>query len=157
MNNADQALEWHTETVLLQDLKDYSKNPRRMSKHDFEKLVKSLKEDGYHQRLLVNTDDTIIGGHQRKKALLAAGFAQDSTVEVLKPNRFLEEKDFQRLNIRDNLSYGEFDMDMIANEFEIVDLVAWDFDVDLFPKITEELQESEEKVEEKLKCELCGR
>lgn len=37
-------------------------------------LAAHIKEDGYHQRIIVDSDYTIIGGHQRKKALYTAGY-----------------------------------------------------------------------------------
>jgi site-specific DNA-methyltransferase (adenine-specific) len=63
-------LTWTVQTVKLSHLKDYQHNPRKITKAEMDKLVTSLREDGYHQRFLVNNDHTLIGGHQRKKALL---------------------------------------------------------------------------------------
>ena len=64
------AINWNAETKKLSELKDYDRNPRKMGGKQFDDLVRSIKEDGYHQRLLINLDGTIIGGHQRKKAQL---------------------------------------------------------------------------------------
>jgi len=111
-------LEWHSRKVKLGDLKDYDHNPRHISKQAMEKLCESLREDGYHQRLIVNRDLTIIGGHQRKKALLQAGFSPETEMEVLEPSRFLTPDEVDRINIRDNLSYGAFDTDLLANRFD---------------------------------------
>lgn len=115
-------IEWRTERRNLKDLKDSDKNPRRMTKEAFKKLVDSLEQDGYHGRVMVDTNNVIIGGHQRKRALLKAGIID---VEVLVPSRDLTEDEFDRLNIRDNLPYGDFDFDSLANSFEIDLLVAW--------------------------------
>ena len=60
-------------TIIIQVqncLKDYEQNPRRISKKDFEKLVESIKQDGYHQPMLIDFDNVIISGDKRKKALL---------------------------------------------------------------------------------------
>jgi DNA modification methylase len=111
-------LEWHSRKVKLRDLKDYLHNPRQMSKQDRERLMTSLQEDGYHQRLLVNQDLTIIGGHQRKKALLDAGCDPNIEIEVLEPSYFLTPEEVDRINIRDNLPYGAFDTDILANRFD---------------------------------------
>lgn len=121
MNN----LKWLSVKRKLDDLKDYEKNPRTMSKHDFDRLVKSLKENGYHNRLLVDTDNTIIGGHMRKKALVMAGLTPSDEVEILMPNRKLTEEEFKRINIQDNLPFGDFNIDMLANNFEIEELKEW--------------------------------
>lgn len=130
-----QSIEWHSEVVRVADLKDFEANPRRITKTEFEKLVKSIKEDGYHQRIVANQDNKIIGGHQRKKALLAAGYMPHDKIEILKPSRDLSDDEFRRINIRDNLFNGEFDFDILANEFEIQKLVDWGMNPDLLPKI----------------------
>ena len=118
-------IEWKSEKWKLKDLRDYDKNPRRMDKKRFDKLVESLKSDGYHQRLLINKDGTIIGGHARKKALLKAGYKESSEIEVLVPTILLEGEDFDRVNVRDNLPYGEFDFEILANHFEPDKLIDW--------------------------------
>jgi hypothetical protein len=151
-------IKWLTTHVLVRDLQEYQDNPRRISKRDFDKLVKSIEEDGYHQRILVNTDNMIIGGHSRKKALLAAGFRECDAIEVLKASRLLSEYEFKRLNIRDNLSFGEFDFDILANHFDMKDLEEWGLDLKLFPTIEmPEIEKEEEKDENKVTCELCGK
>ena len=67
-------INWKNASVNIAELKDYEFNPRKIADKEIEKLTSHIKEDGYHQRIIVNSDYTIIGGHQRKKALLAAGY-----------------------------------------------------------------------------------
>jgi ParB-like chromosome segregation protein Spo0J len=152
-------IQWSEYLVSIHELRDYSKNPRRISKSSFDKLVKSLREDGYHQRLLVNLDNTIIGGHQRKRALLEAGFRLDDKILVLKPDVLLNESELQRLNIRDNLEYGEFDFDILANEFNIEDLVNWGMEGELFPSLGEQADDilKDASSEDAEKCDKCGK
>ncbi len=116
-------LNWTSKTIQISELKEYEHNPRRIGQKEFEKLVSSIKEDGYHQRIIVNQDNVIIGGHQRKKALLEAGLKETDTVEVLIPDRKLTQKELDRINIRDNLSFGEYDFDILANRFNVETLV----------------------------------
>jgi len=132
------AVGWKSELWKLKDLRDYDKNPRKMDKKRFHKLVDSLKTDGYHQRLLINKDGTIIGGHARKKALLKAGYKDTSEIEVLVPDRLLEGDDLDRINIRDNLPYGEFDFDILANNFEPDKLIGWGMPEDWLQFMVEE-------------------
>ena len=115
-----QGLVWNERTVAVKDLQPYEQNPRRMKEADFEKLVKHLQEDGYHQRVLATHDLLIVGGHQRIKAFQKLGITE---VKVLVPNRKLTLKEFERILIRDNLPYGEFDFDMLANQFEREELI----------------------------------
>ncbi len=140
------AIQWTSEKRKLKDLRDYDKNPRKMEKDRFEKLVESIKSDGYHQRLLINTDGTIIGGHARKKAMLKAGWKESSTIDVLVPDRLLEGEEFDRINIRDNLPYGSFDFDILANNFEASQLIEWGMPEDWlkFLDEQEEIEVSEE-------------
>jgi site-specific DNA-methyltransferase (adenine-specific) len=135
---------WEQIVIPIKELKEYEHNPRKISKTAFEKLVAHILEDGYHNRILVNADNTIIGGHARKKALLAAGYTVDQNIAVLKANRFLQERELKRLNIRDNLDiFGEFDMDILANCFEIKDLIDWGMDPNLFPEVEPEVTEQD--------------
>lgn len=116
-------LNWKSKVIQISELKEYEHNPRRIGQKEFEKLVISIKEDGYHQRIIVNQDNVIIGGHQRKKALLEAGLKETDTVEVLIPDRKLTQEELDRINIRDNLSFGEYDFDILANRFNVETLV----------------------------------
>ena len=111
-------IKWNVKTLTINDLKEYEHNPRKISDKEFSKLVKSLQEDGYHQRILVNTDNVIIGGHQRKKALIKAGLSLSDTLEVLMPDRLLTVEELDRINIRDNLSFGEYDFDILRERFD---------------------------------------
>ena len=124
-------LNWTSKTIQILELKEYEHNPRRIGKKEFEKLVSSIREDGYHQRIIVNQDNVIIGGHQRKKALLEAGLKETDTVEVLIPDRNLTPEELDRINIRDNLSFGEYDIDILANRFDADTLVDFGMSGDL--------------------------
>ena len=124
-------LNWTSKTIQISELKEYEHNPRRIGKKEFEKLVSSIKQDGYHQRIIVNQDNIIIGGHQRKKALLEAGLKESDTVEVLIPDRKLTQEELDRINIRDNLSFGEYDFDILANRFDAETLVDFGMSGDL--------------------------
>lgn len=144
-------LTWHTKTVKISDLKDYAHNPRRISKKAMDQLTASLQEDGYHQRLVVNHDLTIIGGHQRKKALLKAGLSKDTEIEVLIPSRPLTPEELDRINIRDNLAYGEYDFDILANRFDAETLMNWGMPEEWLKELAEDQllgAEENENVEE---------
>lgn len=119
-------MQWIEAEVKIKDLKEYNKNPRRITKEQLQKLVNSLQEDGYHQRLIIDYDNTIIGGHARKKALKASGFKDDDVIKVLKPERKLDQEEFNRLNIRDNGAFGSWHMDSLANlGYDFENLIEW--------------------------------
>lgn len=119
---------WSTEKAKLADLIDYEENPRQITERDFKKLVESLEQDGYHQRIIVDIHNVVIGGHARKRALLEAGYKLTDEVEVLRPSRELTPEEFQRVNIRDNLQAGDWDFDILANHFDASLLKDWGFD-----------------------------
>lgn len=112
-------LEWLEKEVPLSALNEYAHNPRTITKKAFDRLVESIKQDGYHARIVVDTNDNIIAGHSRKKALQASGWSETDCVKVLYPTRSLTEEEFKRVNIRDNLDFGDFDLDILANNFDI--------------------------------------
>lgn len=139
-------IEWSLVKKRISDLKDYDKNPRSMKKKAFDHLVRSIQEDGYHHRILADTDGTIIGGHSRKKALKKAGYSDSDEIEVLVPNRKLTAEEFDRINIRDNLGYGDFDFDILSQNFEASTLIDWGFPEDLLDfKVDIDISEEDEK------------
>ncbi len=148
---------WEEKLIKIRNLKDFEHNPRKMSKVDFDRLVRDIKEDGYHKPILINTDNTIIGGHARKKALLKAGFVGDNFIRVLFPNRELNEDEIKRINVKDNLPFGEFDFDCLANHFDTADLIDWGMPEDLLigKEGTEEAT-AEETPKKKKECPNCG-
>lgn len=123
-----QAIEWKAVEKQIKDLQEYPNNPRTISKKAFSQLVDAIQQDGYHQRIIIDPLDRIIGGHQRKKALLVAGWNEDDSIECLQASRELTPEEFDRINIRDNLQHGDWDLDILANHFEADLLVDWGFD-----------------------------
>lgn len=143
---------WLEESREIGELKDYDRNPRKMTKEAFKKLCESIKQDGYHARIMVDHNNVIIGGHQRKQALLASGYKKDKIISVITPSRPLTQEEFDRLNVRDNLPYGDFDYDMLANHFDAEKLIEWGMPADWL-----QIYEPKEKKEKQEKtCPHCG-
>lgn len=145
-------MQWFEIEVAIKDLKEFSLNPRFIGKEEFERLVNSIKEDGFHQRLLVDKDLTIIGGHQRLKALKRAGFKETDLIKVLVPERKLTTQEFIRMNTRDNGSYGSWDFENLANlDIDVDTLIEWGIPEDLLPNFPiEDMVEDEIAKEEKV-------
>ena len=126
---------WTTEQRKLGDLKAWEKNPRQLSDHDAKNIKQSMDTFGFADPLIVNTDNTIIGGHMRKRVIGDNGHV----VDVRVPSRQLTDREVEELNIRLNRNSGEFDFDILANEFEVGDLLDWGFtEFDLGIEIDEE-------------------
>jgi site-specific DNA-methyltransferase (adenine-specific) len=148
MTEFNNKLKWQTVNIMLSELKEYSANPRKITTELLEKLASHISEDGYHQRIIVDSDYTIIGGHQRKKALYMLGYKDDTKIEVLMPNRKLSEQEIDRLNIRDNLNFGEYDFDILTDRFDMEDLVSFGMNKDVLTPIFDTMTLDEIEKEE---------
>lgn len=107
-------------------------NPRLIKDDKFEKLKKSLQDDPEMlelRELLVfkwGDEYVIIGGNMRYRA------AVDLGIEVLPCKIIPPETPIEKLKayvMKDNIAYGEYDWDMLANEWDNEDLVDWGLDV----------------------------
>ena len=139
---------WHLEKRHIDELKQYHKNPREISKRDEAELCYSIDTFGLIDKPFINVDNTIIGGHQRMRVLKKLGFKE---IEVNVPDRKLSDREVEELNIRHNKNTGDWDYDLLANEYEIADLINWGFleeellgsdeeDITPFAKVEEETQ-----------------
>lgn len=145
-------MEWTLEKRKIADLKPLSKNPRKLSKHDYEHLKKSLDKFGLIDKPIINTDGTIIGGHQRVAVLKRDKVKE---VECYVAQEPLSERDLHELNVRLNRNAGEWDFDILANEWDEADLLEWGFtDSELSLDILDESAEEESGVPEAPKAPL---
>lgn len=120
-------LTWTTEQRQLGELVEWDRNPRQLSKHDAEQIAQSIETFNLADPLVINADNQIIGGHQRKRVMLDNGYSADDLVDVRVPSRQLTEKEAEELNIRLNRNSGDWDFDVLANEFELDELLEWGF------------------------------
>ena len=96
------------ETVEINKLKVMKDNPREISNFDFENLKKSIKEFSNVQPLVINKDNTLIGGHQRLRALKELGFKK---VEVIRLD--LSKEKAKLLNLSLNRIEGKFNQELL--------------------------------------------
>lgn len=120
-------MKWKLETVEIASLNKYAKNPRTLSERGHRRLSDSVEKFGLVEKPVVNADGTIISGHQRLQVLEEKGATE---VEVWVPNRTLDEKEVEELNITCNRLLGDWDYDILGNEFDVGDLLSWGFDED---------------------------
>jgi DNA modification methylase len=101
-------------------------NPRKLSSEQFEQIKSSLQRFGFVDPVIVNKHpdrmDIIIGGHQRVKVATVLGFETVPTVELN-----IDEAQERELNIRLNKNTGEFDWDVLKDQFDKLDLESWGF------------------------------
>ena len=115
------------EKIKISELNPAEYNPRRMTKKQYEDLKSSLEKFGLVDPIIINSDNTVVGGHQRLRIMRELGAELIPTVRVN-----LSKEDEKELNIRLNKNSGEFDLDVLANNFEVDELKDWGFkDVEL--------------------------
>ena len=125
------------EKVKIEQLEPAAYNPRQISTKQYKDLKESITKFGIVDPIIVNKNSyTIVGGHQRYKICKELGYKEIGCI-ILDLNKEQE----RELNIRLNKNTGEFDMDILANEFDIEELTDWGFkEIDLglnIDKITE--------------------
>ena len=117
------------EKRLIKDLKPSEYNPRQATKEQEKHLQESLKKFGLVETLVVNShedrNNIIVGGHFRLRELKKLGHKEVDCVIVDLP---LEDE--KELNIRLNANSGGWDMDLLTNNFEVIDLEDWGLDLD---------------------------
>jgi hypothetical protein len=122
--------------VKLSEIKSNPNNPRIIKDDKFHKLVKSIQEFPKMleiRPIVVNQDMIVLGGNMRLKASKEAGLKE---VFIVKADDLTEDEQKQFI-IKDNVGFGEWDWDMLANEWEADLLEEWGLDVPDFG-ITEE-------------------
>ena len=110
------------EKVIIAELNPAEYNPRRMTSKQYEDLKNSLEKFGLVDPIIINSDNTVVGGHQRLRIMRELGA---ELVPVVRVN--LSKEDEKELNIRLNKNTGEFDLDVLANNFEVDELKDWGF------------------------------
>lgn len=119
-------MNWTLKKIKVSELKEYKSNPRALTKKGLTDLENSINKFGIAEPPVLNTDLTIIGGHARKKTFQKLGIKE---VNCYIPERELTEQEVKELNIRLNKNIaGEWDFDILANEFEIPELIEWGFE-----------------------------
>lgn len=124
-------------TVNINDLKETEHNPRQITKKEFDKLKKSLQEDPEFleaREIVVDENLTILGGHQRIKALKDMGKKE---IEVKQVIGWSKEKK-RRFVIKDNIQNGEWDKDELANNWDDLPLEEWIDEVKPYKEIIED-------------------
>ena len=103
--------------VKLKDLKANPNNPRYIRDEKFEKLKKSIQDFPEMLKLrpvVVDDEMIVLGGNMRLKALTELGIDE---VEVIKA-KDLTEKQKAEFIIKDNVGFGDWDWDILANEWD---------------------------------------
>jgi ParB-like chromosome segregation protein Spo0J len=116
----------------ISEIKSNPKNPRVIKDEKFAKLVQSLKDfpEMLEKRPLVCFTDTdkklvVLGGNMRLKAANELGLKK---LPVILADDWTEEQKAQFL-IKDNVGFGEWDFESLANEWDVEQLEDWGLDI----------------------------
>tara|TARA_R100001594_G_scaffold149894_1_gene209092 strand:- start:1448 stop:2026 length:579 start_codon:yes stop_codon:yes gene_type:complete len=114
--------------IEINKLKPNPKNPRTINKSKFERLKKSLSEFPKMLELrpiVVDENFVVLGGNMRLKALRELGIKEAFYIQ----EKELTEEQKNQFIIKDNASFGDWDWDILANEWETKELKEWGIDV----------------------------
>jgi len=115
-----------TKTLKISEVKQNENNPRTVKDEKFSQLIQSLKdfpEMANVRSVVINMDNEILGGNMRFRAMKAAGWDEVPVIQVDWPEA--KQKEFI---IKDNVNSGNWDYDLLANEWESEDLAEWGID-----------------------------
>lgn len=107
-------LSWHTEKRKIIELVPCSYNPRIITDEQRQHLEKSLKKFNIVEIPAINTDNTLLAGHQRVAVLIALGRG-DELIDVRVPNRKLTKAEADEYMIRSNKNTGDWNFDLLKN------------------------------------------
>lgn len=132
------------QTVALSKLKANPTNPRVLRDDKFAKLKKSITDfpDMLNYRAIVAVTDTdgkymVLGGNMRLRALQDLGIKE---APVMLADHWTEEQR-REFVIKDNLGFGEWDWDQLANEWDAGQLSEWGIDVPVAQDFSDKNQE----------------
>jgi hypothetical protein len=117
-------IEW----VKTTDIHANENNPRILKDDKFKKLVQSIKDFPEMleiRPIVVNNEMMVLGGNMRLKAIQEIGLKE---IPIIKAENLTEEQEREFL-IKDNVGFGEWDWDALANDWDYKELVDWALDV----------------------------
>ena len=141
----NQNIQWQIKKVKVSELKEWDKNPRKITEQGLKDLVESIKKFGVAEPIVINHENVICGGHGRKLALTQLGVEY---ADCYTPTTPMTEKGFEELNVRLNKNIaGEWDMEKLTLNFEMDDLLEWGFSTFEFEKIAEDLSDKNQEID----------
>jgi DNA modification methylase len=133
--------------VKISEVKVNPNNPRLIKDDKFKKLVQSVKDFPEMldiRPIVVNADMVVLGGNMRLKACKEAGLKE---VPIIMADKLTEDQQREFL-IKDNVSGGEWDWDILANEWEVEQLEEWGLDIPVNFEVELEAEEDDFAVPE---------
>ena len=130
----------NTEIVKIEKVLPNPSNPRIIKDDKFKKLVKSIQEFPQMLELrpiVVDSNMVVLGGNMRLKACVAAGLKE---VPIVIADNLTDSQKSEFI-IKDNVGFGEWDWDLLANEWDAASITDWGLDIGGFDLKAEEFNE----------------
>lgn len=120
-------MKWKAIKLKLSDLHPWERNPRQINESQAKRLLESFDEFGQVETIAIGPDNEVYNGHQRL-AVLMKQHGGDYLVECRQCDTALTEKQREKLTVfLHKGAAGEWDYDLLANEFEYDELIQWGF------------------------------
>ena len=139
--------------VKINAIKTNPKNPRLIKDDKFKKLVKSIQEFPQMLELrpiVVDENNIILGGNMRYKACIEAGLKE---IYILKAEDLTEQQKDEFI-VKDNVGFGEWDWDILANEWDTDKLQDWGLDLPIFKDDENELKDLSSTIDNLYRIEI---
>ena len=142
------------QVVKIKDIKNNPNNPRIIKDDKFKKLVASIREFPKMleiRPIVVNDDMIVLGGNMRLKAIKELGLTEAPVIKISD----LTDDEQRQFIIKDNAGFGEWDWNMLANEWDVEDLDKWGLDLPLdFAETEVEAQEDDFDMPDEVKTNI---
>ena len=132
--------------IKINKIKENTSNPRFIGKDKFKKLVKSLQEFPEMLKLrpiVVDNNNIILGGNMRYKAAVELGMKEIWVIQA----DDLSEKQKQEFIIKDNVGFGEWDWDILANNWDVDKINEWGLDLPILNEKLEVIKDDKPEIE----------
>jgi len=136
----------------IKEIKPNPDNPRVIRDEKFAKLKNSIQEFPEMLKLrpiVVDENDVILGGNMRYRALQELGHKEAWTIKASE----LTEAQKREFVIKDNVGFGEWEWETLANEWDAAELEAWGLDIPGFDSV-DEMDESDQGSDEFTRLEV---
>lgn len=139
--------------IKISEIKPNPNNPRLIKDDKFKKLVKSIQD--FPQMLeirpiVVNDDMIVLGGNMRLKACKEAGLKE---LPVIKASELTEDQQREFI-IKDNVGFGEWEWEDLANNWDAEQLTEWGLDIPDFKPQVLEAKEDDYEIPEEIKTDI---
>ena len=137
----------------ISEIKSNPNNPRVIKDDKFKKLVQSIKDFPRMlelRPLVLDENNIVLGGNMRLKACISLGLKEVPVVYA----KDLTEEQKKEFIIKDNVGFGEWDWDVLANEWESTQLNEWGLDVPEIEHIDPEVTEDDYEMPDEVKTDI---